>query len=107
VYPPFVRFVTIEFSGKNEGQVNEQAQHFAYYLPAHAKAFMRLGPVPPSIALLRGQYRRVIVMKGSKDADPSGKILRDAIHAAHSHYNAKHPSSAVQIRIDVDASGFL
>jgi primosomal protein N' (replication factor Y) len=107
VYPPFSRFVMIEFSGREEAVVNEQAQYFAHYIPAHHKAFVRLGPTVPTIARLRSLYRRIIVLKGLKDADPSGKILRDAVHAAHAAYNAKHPSSAVHVRIDIDAAGFL
>jgi hypothetical protein len=49
----------------------------------------------------------VIVLKGLKEADPSGKYMRDAIHAAHALYNAKHPSSAVQVKIDMDAAGYI
>jgi primosomal protein N' (replication factor Y) len=107
VYPPFARFAMIEFSGREEAVVHEQAQYFAHYIPAQSKAFVRLGPAVPTIARLRSLYRRVIVLKGLKEADPSGKLLRDAIHAAHATYNAKHPSSAVRVTIDIDAAGFL
>ncbi len=107
LYPPFVRFVMIEFSGREEAVVHNQAQYFAHYLPSHHKAFVRLGPAVPTIARLRSQYRRVIVLKGFKDADPTGKILREAIAHAHATYNLKHPSSAVHITIDIDALGVI
>jgi primosomal protein N' (replication factor Y) len=107
LYPPFVRFVMIEFSGREEVVVHNQAQYFAHYLPSHHKAFVRLGPAVPTIARLRSQYRRVIVLKGFKDADPTGKILREAIAYAHATYNVKHPSSAVHITIDIDALGVV
>jgi primosomal protein N' (replication factor Y) len=106
-YPPFTRFVVIEFSGREEQLVHHQAQHFAFYLPAQHKAFTRLGPALPSIPRLRSLYRRVIVLKGNKEVDPSGKALREALRTAQTQYNLKHPSSAVHITIDIDASGFL
>jgi len=106
-YPPFSRFVMIEFSGKDEPVVNMQAQHFAYFIPHEHKAFTRLGPAPPSIARLRGQYRRIVVLKNHREHDPSGKIMRSAILHAYQLYNQKYPSSAVRITIDVDAAGFV
>lgn len=107
VYPPFSRFVMIEFSGKDEQLVNAQAQHFAYFIPHDHKAFTRMGPAPPSIPRLRGQYRRIVVIKNHREHDPSGRIMRSALLHAHQLYNQKHPSSAVRITIDVDASGFV
>lgn len=106
-YPPFARFVMIEFSGKDEPVVNMQAQHFAYFIPHEHKAFTRLGPAAPSIARLRGQYRRIVVVKNHREHDPSGKIMRSAILHAYQLYNQKYPSSAVRITIDVDAAGFV
>jgi primosomal protein N' (replication factor Y) len=107
VYPPFVRFVMIEFSGKEEPVVNAQAQHFAFYLPPNHPAFIRLGPAVPSIARLRGNYRRIIVLKNLRDHDPTGRAMREAIMKAHHSYNQKHGTSAVKITIDVDATGFV
>lgn len=107
VYPPFSRFVMIEFSGKDEQLVNAQAQHFAYFIPHDNKAFTRMGPAPPSIPRLRGQYRRIVVVKNHREYDPSGRIMRHALLHAHQLYNQKHPSSAVRITIDIDAAGFV
>ena len=107
VYPPFARFVMIEFSGKDEELVNAQAQHFAYFLPRGDQAFERLGPAPPSIARLRGLYRRIVVVKNYRDRDPTGRAMRQALLKAHHLYNQKYPSSVVRIRIDVDAAGFV
>jgi primosomal protein N' (replication factor Y) len=107
LYPPFSRFVMIEFSGKDEELVNAQAQHFAYFIPHENKAFTRLGPAPPSIARLRGLYRRIVVLKNHREHDASGRAMRSAILHAHQLYNQKYPSSAVRITIDVDAAGFV
>ncbi len=107
MYPPFSRFVMIEFSGREENIVHQQAHYFAHLLPHHHKAFVVLGPTAPSIARLRSQYRRIIVIKGLKDADPTGRILREVLLSTHAAYNANHPSSAVHITIDIDAPGFV
>lgn len=107
MYPPFVRFVMIEFSGKEEPVVNAQAQHFAFQLPTNHHAFIRLGPAVPSIARLRGSYRRIIVLKNLRDHDPTGRAMREAVLHAYHVYNQKHASSAVKITIDVDAAGFV
>jgi primosomal protein N' (replication factor Y) len=107
LYPPFVRFVMIEFSGKEEPVVHAQAQHFAFALPQQHHAFLRLGPAVPSIARLRGNYRRIIVLKNLRDHDPTGRLMREALLHAYHIYNQKHASSAVKITIDVDAAGFV
>lgn len=104
-YPPFSRFILIELSGRNEQQVHEQAQHFAFLVPHHHRAFHVLGPAVPTIARLRTMYRRIIVIKGNKEHDPTGKIVRDYIQQTHATYNQRHASSAVQVTIDIDASG--
>lgn len=107
LYPPFVRFVMIEFSGKEEPVVNAQAQHFAFALPRESRTFIRMGPAVPSIARLRGSYRRIIVLKNLREHDPTGRSMREAILHAYHIYNQKHASSAVKITIDVDAAGFV
>ncbi len=107
LYPPFSRFVRIEFAGRNEDVVHQQANYFAYYLPRDHKAFSSLGPSIPSIPKLRSEYRRLVIIKDSKELDPSGQIMRQAIIHAYGLYNQKHPSSAVRITIDVDSHGFL
>jgi primosomal protein N' (replication factor Y) (superfamily II helicase) len=107
VYPPFVRFVMIELSGKDEQLVSAQAQHLAFYLPHGNKAYERLGATAPSIAFLRGLYRRIIVLKNYREHDASGRLMREAILSAYSQYQKKHASSAVRVTIDIDASGFV
>ncbi|MCS6808278.1 MAG: primosomal protein N' [Bacteroidota bacterium] len=107
MYPPFARFVVIEFSGSDETLVQVQAQHFAYFLPHEHTAFTRLGPTTPTISRLRGRYRRIVVLKNYRDRDPSGKVLRSALLHAYAMYNKKYPSSAVRISIDVDAAGII
>lgn len=107
LYPPFTRFCLIEFSGKNEDTVHQQAHYFAHYLPSQHKAFAKLGPAVPSIARLRSEYRRIIVIKNLKHIDPSGSLMREALLHAFAAYNQKHPSTAVNIKVDIDSFGIV
>ncbi len=102
-FPPFTRFVLIEISGRNLQQVEDHVQHFAFALPRKHPAMQILGPTRPSIDRLRGSYRRIIIIKGSKTEDPSGAILRQALHHAAAQYRERHASSAVKLSIDVDS----
>lgn len=105
LYPPFTRFCLLEFTGKNEDTVHKQAHYFAHFLPSQHKAFIKLGPSIPSIARLRSEYRRIIVLKNLKHIDPSGALMREALHHAFAAYHQKHPSTAVRIKVDIDSFG--
>lgn len=107
MYPPFVRFVVVAFSGKDEDTVQQQAHYFANILPKNHAAIVKLGPAVPSIAKIRSEFRRIIVVKSLKSADPQGRIFQHILLSALMVYGQKHGTSAVRITIDVDASGFL
>lgn len=102
-YPPFTRFVLVELSGRDQEQVHQHAHYFAKYLPRHHNAVHVLGPSKPNVDRLRGQYRRIIAVKGIKSEDPSGNILRHALSMAFSAYHDNHATSAVRVLIDIDS----
>lgn len=102
-YPPFTRFVIIEFSGVDERKVHEHSHYFAGFLPSHNPAVLRVGPSIPTIARLRSHYRRILILKSMKHLDTSGEKLRTALHTAYSTYQQKHATSAVKITIDIDS----
>ncbi len=104
-YPPYSRFVVIEFSGKDEKKTETQSRHFASFLPMKNKVMERLGPVPPFIARLKTYYRRIIIIKNNKTADASGRILRKHLDRAFDEYGKKYSTSAVRIKVDIDAYG--
>ena len=106
-YPPFTRFVRIEFSGRVEEQVHLQANYFAYNLPRKHQAYETIGPAIPTINRLRRDYRRLVIVKNYKDKDPSGATMRHAVLHAFQLYNKKHGTSAVRVTLDVDSSGFM
>jgi len=66
-YPPFTRFVLVEFSGKDEEKVHQAAHRMALLLPRKHRALEVLGPAVPPIARLRGYYRRFLAIKNFKD----------------------------------------
>jgi primosomal protein N' (replication factor Y) len=102
-YPPFTRFIRIEFSGLDEQKVHQHAHWFAGLLPAHEQAFQRVGPAVPTIARLRAQYRRLIILKGHKMSDPTGEKVRSVLRHALQVYQQKYASSSVKMYIDIDS----
>ena len=106
-YPPFTRFIVIEISGFDEALVDDRANVLAALIPPHTEFMMRHPPVHPPIARLRNRFRRVIVIRNFKDADPSGALCRSLLRNAMDAYSEDHATSAVRVTIDVDANGTL
>ena len=102
-YPPFTRFISIEFSGKDEKKVEKQAQIFSSLIPNKHEAIIKLGPVKPYVSRIRSQYRRIIILKNLKNKDASGKILRQILNNAKNEYSARYSTSAVRFTIDIDS----
>ncbi|MFN8367545.1 MAG: primosomal protein N' [Candidatus Kapaibacterium sp.] len=106
-YPPFTRFVMIEFTGKNQELVHQHAHIFASYLPKNSKAVLVLGPSKPNIDKIRGLFRRMIIVKGVKSEDSTGNALRHALNVAYSHYFQTDAVSTVRVIIDIDSYSAL
>ncbi len=104
-YPPFTRFVLVEFSGKDEEKVHQAAHRMALLLPRKHRALEVLGPAVPPIARLRGYYRRFLAIKNFKDVDPTGTQLQHILSTALHQYHQKYGTPAVRHTIDVDAYG--
>ncbi len=107
LYPPFARFVVIEFSGKEDQLVHLHANYFAGALPKSNQFFQRLGPAYPTIVRLRNAYRRLVILKSSKEHDPRGVELRAALHKAFTEYYGKHRTSSIHITVNIDAQGVI
>jgi len=101
-YPPFSRFISIELSGKDERKVNNNAINF-YNLIQDNNAYIKLGPTTPVIGKLRGNYRRIIIIKDLKRFDNSGNIIRKALYNAMNEYNRQFSTSTVKMIIDIDS----
>lgn len=103
LYPPFSRFVNIEFSSQNEDLVKEQAEFFANLLPKNEKAIISMGCVVPIVYKLRNQYRRFVIIKNIKRYDVNSKILKIILDYAFEEFKKKFKMSSVKIRIDIDS----
>ncbi len=106
-YPPFYRFVVIEFFGKNQDKVNKQSSKFFSILPKNYKGITFLGPVTPSIYKIRNNYRKIIIAKLSKETDPNSNAFRKIMNYAFDKYNKQWKISTVSIKIDVDSYSII
>ncbi len=107
LYPPFSRFVVIELSGRDMHLLNDHAQHLAFALPRSSPLLKVIGPAKPDIDRIRGQYRRIIILKSIKAEDPGGAYLRQALQHAFQHYRDRHASSAIKVVVDIDSYSSL
>jgi len=103
LYPPFSRFVNIEFSSQNEDLVKEQAEFFANLLPKNEKAIISMGCVVPIVYKLRNHFRRFVIIKNIKKYDINSKKLKIILDYAFEEFKKKFKMSSVKIRIDIDS----
>jgi primosomal protein N' (replication factor Y) len=104
-YPPFARFIVVEFRSEDQREAESHARIFRQLLPSQSPAMDILGPTAALIWKLRNQYRYQIVIKNSRAADPGGKLFYAIFSDAYERYHAQHGRSSVQIIVDVDAQG--
>ncbi len=104
-YPPFARFIVIEFRSEDQRETEKHARLFRSLLPADSPAFQTLGPTMALIWKLRNLFRYQIVIKNTRSVDPGGKMFAAAFSKAYETYRAEHAKAAVQLIVDVDAQG--
>ncbi|HVZ39926.1 MAG TPA: primosomal protein N' [Candidatus Kapabacteria bacterium] len=104
-YPPFSRFILVEFRSEDQAESERHAQAFRKLLPASSPALDIMGPTAALISKLRNLYRYQIVIKNSKAADPAGRIFYAAFADALERYNTGESRPSVQLIVDVDAQG--
>lgn len=97
-WPPFGRLAAIVVSGPEERPVEEVAKQLARSAPV-AEGLRVLGPAPPPLALLRGRYRRRLLLKADRTISVQ-KALRDWL-------SGLKPPSQVRVYIDVDPYSFM
>ncbi len=102
-YPPYSRFVRIEFLCRDESLAAEKSRQFASLLPRGDKSLIVLPNYVPVISKIRTFHRRVIIIKNLRDLDPSGRQLRNALKYALIEYKKKYVSTKVRVKVDVDS----
>lgn len=109
-YPPFSRIVLLEFSGEKENEVQHHAKKFTEYLELFNKQnkYIVLGPADAAISKLKNVYRKHVLIKDLKKADPSGAFLRADLLKAKQRYEASPIfSKKVKLTLDVDPQGMM
>lgn len=106
-YPPFSRFVVVEFRSKNEEEASRHARVFRDLLPETDPAFEILGPTAALLWKLRDWYRFHLHIKNFKQTDPGGRRFSSLFGSALRRYRADHASRGVELIVDVDAQGTL
>ncbi len=104
-YPPFARFIVLEFRSEDQREAEAHAHAFRRLLPEEHPAFAVLGPTQALIWKLRNYYRHQIVFKNHRSKDPSGRQFTATFMDALDRYRSEHGTSSVQLIIDVDAQG--
>ncbi|MBM2816308.1 MAG: priA [Ignavibacteria bacterium] len=103
MYPPFTRFIRIEFYGTDEKLVDEHINRFRKLLPKSSPALTILGPTAPAVARVRSQFRRILIIKNDKAKDATGKNLRAVLHSAIDKYQKEHATKKVRFVVDIDS----
>lgn len=97
-WPPFGRLAAIVVSGEDEDQVDRTATDLARAAP-QAEGLRVLGPAAPPLALLRGRYRRRLLLKTSRTISIQ-RVLSDWLSRVK-------PPNAVRLQVDVDPYSFM
>lgn len=109
-YPPFSRLVLIEFRGERENEVAHHVKKFSELLLGRSgKWFSVLGPADAAIPKIKNMYRKHIVIKNFKSADPGGTQMRSALLSARQQFEASPlgKNRSVQMVIDVDPHSMM
>ncbi|MBS1904783.1 MAG: primosomal protein N' [Bacteroidetes bacterium] len=107
LYPPYVRLILVEFRGENAQTVAEKARAFTSLVPAQSNYYQLLGPVPPPIARLRGEFRQHLLIKDIRAFDPGGEKIRRMLAGALELYQERFATRSVSVTVDVDVQGVL
>jgi len=97
--PPFGRMAALIVSGEDEGAVDAAATALGRAAPRDRDDLTILGPAPAPLAVLRGRYRRRLLIKGPKTV-PLQPILHDWLA------RVEVPAS-IRVQVDIDPYSFL
>ncbi len=97
-WPPYGRLAALIVSGEDEALVEKVANDLARTAP-RAEGLRVLGPAAPPLALLRGRYRRRLLLKTDRSISIQ-KALTDWL-------SQQKPPSAIRIQVDIDPYSFM
>jgi primosomal protein N' (replication factor Y) len=106
-YPPFSRLVVIEMISSDYAQLERQAMALYQTFPTDKSELDVLPPTDPVIKKVRKKYRKIIVIKNSKQLDPTGKVMRKYVWGCVDYYTKQGGHGDLRININVDASSVM
>ncbi len=106
-YPPFSRLVVIEMISSDYAQLERQAMALYKTFPTDKSELDVLPPTDPVIKKVRKKYRKIIVIKNSKQLDPNGKVMRKYVWGCVDYYTKQGGHGDLRININVDASSVM
>lgn len=106
-YPPFFRFNVVEISAMEQRQAEEHARILHALIPETSEYHTRSEVVVPTVAWVRNQHRRLIIVRNNKSVDSSGQRCRALLRSALDMYFLKYAVRDVRVSIDIDANGLL
>lgn len=96
--PPYSRLAGIILSGKTEKAVEDVGRALARCAP-QAKDFIVMGPAVPAFAMLRGRYRRRLLIQADRNVNMQ-KTIRQWLAMVD-------VPSSVRLTVDIDPQSFL
>ncbi len=100
-FPPFSRFCTIEFSGKDYHLVCTASRFIFENMPPD-ESIIKYAPIEPYLARIKDTFRIILPIKSLKNLDVSGAKLRRSIKTALYHYR-QIDSNKVMVKVDIDS----
>jgi primosomal protein N' (replication factor Y) len=101
-YPPFTRICLIEAKDQKDENAKGAINDFYKELNVYKKLLQIHSPTTAIIARLKSYYRYHILIKSSRQSDPGGAILRNAVMNAFVEFNKKSRYKDVKLFYDVD-----
>ncbi len=102
-YPPFFRFVTIEFSGADADKTKLLALKFTSFIPVNPQYIEVMGPNEAQLFKIRNKFRFITVIKNNKQTDQAGKYLNYYLSLAQKEFDKLTNKSDFAIKIDIDS----
>lgn len=101
-YPPYFRFIMIQFSAEDMNLVHKHVLKFAGLLPRRNDAVEIMPNFIPSVAKVRKRFRRMIVIKNNREVDPAAMQLKSILLNALNEYRKRFGNSKVRVSVDID-----
>ncbi len=106
-YPPFTRIALIETKDTNMDKAKGAAYDFYKEIIKYRNYLKISDPTTAQIFKLLNNYRYHILIKGNKEKDPGGAILRKAILDSWTEFNKKSRYRDVKLYYDVDPQSIM